>query len=306
MAKKEPPASEGEALAAFLSELESVHEVKEIAGWETGFSKLSAALNGLLPGLHLLIGPPGCGKSTFAKQLLDQAAQHNSMPGLFFTFSEKKDDLRIRTLARLSAVESREIRRGAGYLLHWYGAPKRQMTEAEQMPASWEKLKQAADEAKGWLDFLYLFECDETTTLDDIERRIGEVRALKRSQKLMAVIDECQCLGERGSSLDARLPLIAEQLENLAMRLDMPLIATWPNLKASASPKIAPEEWAERVAGANTIIVMEEDAERTRQFTEPKRAVTLHIVKNRGGERATIHFDFSPGLSKLTEVGSSP
>ena len=58
MAKKEPPASEGEALAALLSELESVREVKEIAGWETGFPRLSAALNGLLPGLTLRIGPP--------------------------------------------------------------------------------------------------------------------------------------------------------------------------------------------------------------------------------------------------------
>ena len=43
MAEKEPPASEGEALAAFLSELEGVHEVKEIAGWDTGFAALSFA-----------------------------------------------------------------------------------------------------------------------------------------------------------------------------------------------------------------------------------------------------------------------
>ena len=43
MAEKEPPASEGEAVAAFLSELGNVHEVKEIAGWETGFAALSFA-----------------------------------------------------------------------------------------------------------------------------------------------------------------------------------------------------------------------------------------------------------------------
>ena len=37
-------------------------------------------------------------------------------PALFFACAEKKDDLRVRTLARLSGLETREIRRGAGYL----------------------------------------------------------------------------------------------------------------------------------------------------------------------------------------------
>ena len=306
MAKKESPASEGEALAAFLSELEGVHEVKEIAGWETGFPKLSGVLNGLPPGLTLLIGPPGYGKTAFAKQLLDQVAERNSVPGLFFTFSEKKDDLRIRTLARLSGLETREIRRGAGYLLHSYGAPKRPMIDAEQMPASWKKLKQAAEEAKDWLDRLYLFECHHRTALSDIERSARSVVKIKGSAQACVVIDDSQRLGDPGSAVEARLPLVAERLGELAMKLDLPLLATWPDLAATAATKPAPEEWAERVASAATIIVMAEDAERSRQFTEPKRAVTFHIVRNRGGEKALLQFNFSPGLSKFTEVGTSP
>lgn len=286
---------------SFIARLESVHEVKEIAGWEIGFPKLSAALNGISPGLYLLIGPPGCGKTAFATQLLDQVAQRNSVPALFFAFAEKKADLRTRTLARLSGLESRDIRRGAGYLLHTYGVPKHQTTEHAQMAPGWEKLQRAAEEAKGWLDRLYLFECDHRTTLRDIEERTRAVVKIKGSARACVVIDDAQRIGERGVSVEARLPLVAEQLEELAMKLDSPLLATWPALAASASIKTAPEEWAERVGGG-TIIVMEEDAERTRRFTEPKRAVRLHIVKNRGGEKATINFDFSPGLSKFTEA----
>ncbi len=295
--EKERLKSEAEELDSFLAELQSSSEVKEIAGWQTGFPKLSAALNGLLPGLTLLIGPPACGKSAFAKQLCDQVARHNSVPALFFAFGAKKADLRIRTLARLSGLESREIRRGSGYLLHWYGAPKRPMTQAEQMPASWEKLKQAAEEAKNWLDLLYVFECDERTAFSDIEQRIRAVREIKGSSRALVVIDDSQRLGDSGSSLDARLPLVVERLHDLALRLDLPLLATWPALR----PAAAPQEWAERVAGADVVIVMAADAERTKQLTEPKQAITLHIVKNRGGEKGTLRFDFSPALSQFTE-----
>jgi len=295
--EKERLKSEAEELDSFLAELQSSSEVKEIAGWQTGFPVLSAALNGLLPGLTLLIGPPACGKSAFAKQLCDQVARHNSVPALFFAFGAKKADLRIRTLARLSGLESREIRRGSGYLLHWYGAPKRPMTQAEQMPASWEKLKQAAEEAKNWLDLLYVFECDERTAFSDIEQRIRAVREIKGSSRALVVIDDSQRLGDSGSSLDARLPLVVERLHDLALRLDLPLLATWPDLR----PAAAPQEWAERVTGADVVVVMEADAERTKQLTEPKQAITLHIVKNRGGEKGTLRFDFSPALSQFTE-----
>jgi replicative DNA helicase len=96
------PVSEAEELDSFLAALEGGGAIKDIAGWETGFAALSRALNGISPGLHLLIGPTLCGKSAFAKQLIDQMARQNSVPALFFAFGEKKNDLRLRTLARLS------------------------------------------------------------------------------------------------------------------------------------------------------------------------------------------------------------
>src|SRR2546425_180364 len=83
-----------------------------------------SSMAGYLPGLYLLIGPPACGKTSLAKQLLDQVALDNNVPGVFFTLAETSKELRIKTLSRLSGLESREIRRGSAYLLHWYGVPK--------------------------------------------------------------------------------------------------------------------------------------------------------------------------------------
>src|SRR5262245_1811571 len=108
--------SEGAQLGEILEELQKDPAVKEISGWETGFAVLSRARDGIRPGLHLLIGKPAVGKTAFAGQLLDQIAMHNNAVGVFFTFAESKKELRIKTLARLSNLDSREIRRGSAYL----------------------------------------------------------------------------------------------------------------------------------------------------------------------------------------------
>jgi replicative DNA helicase len=297
MADVKPPISEAEDLDSFLAGLQSGGAVREITGWESGFPALTRALNGISPGLYLLVGPPGCGKSAFAKQLVDQVARRNSVPAVFFTFTEKKTDLRIRTLARLSGLETREIRRGAGYLLHTYGVSKHGSADPNEMSPGWEKLKLVAAEAKSWLDLIYIEECDQRTTLNDIEQRVREVRELKKSESLMAVIDDSQRLGDANSSFEARLPLIAESLQAMAMRLDLPILATWPDLH----PADASQHWAERTAGANVVMVMREDAER-KPPSGSQHAIALHVVKNRGGEKAVLHFDFSPASAKFIEA----
>ena len=302
MATKYPIESEGEQLDSFLNELEREHAVKEISGWETGFANLSRAFDGILPGLYLLIGPPVCGKTSLAKQLLDQVAVHNNVPGVFFTLSETSKELRIKTLARLSGLESREIRRGSAYLLHWYGVPKAHYGDFEQLPPSWEKLKQSAREAKRWLDLTYIVECKANTDLREIENCIGELRAAANREKIFVVIDDCQRLGRRDQALADRLPIVAEQLQETAVNLKTPIFAIWPNLGEIVESQ--PQAWSEKVASPDVILVLETDQEQTKKLTEPNQALTLHIVKNRGGDKGKLAFDFYPEVSKFVEVES--
>src|SRR5215467_7949759 len=174
MTETRPLRSEGEELHELLDELQRNQTIKEISGWDTGFANLNRALDGMLPGLYLLIGPPGCGKTSFAKQLFDQVAMQNSVPGIFFSFAEQKKELRIRTLSRLSGVENRELRRGSAYLLHWYGVPKRTVS-AEGLPPSWEKVNKVAEDAHRWLNLLYLIECRRDMNIRQIQEQIQEV-----------------------------------------------------------------------------------------------------------------------------------
>ena len=62
-------------------------------------------------------------------------------------------------------MENREIRRGSTYLLHWYGVPKAHYTDTEGLPPSWDKLKKTAEEARSWLDLIYLIQCGQETDL---------------------------------------------------------------------------------------------------------------------------------------------
>jgi replicative DNA helicase len=301
IAMKYPIQSEGAQLESFLDELESERTVKEITGWETGFTNLSRALDGIFPGLYLLIGPPASGKTSLAKQLLDQLVMHNGVPAVFFGLSETAKELRIKTLARLSGLESREIRRGSAYLLHWYGVPKAHYGAVDQLPPSWEKLKQTTRAAKSWLDLTYIVECEPNTNQREIQRCIEAMREAVDSEEIFVVIDDCQRLGQPDQTLPDRLPIVAEELQEIAVNLRTPVFGVWPNLGAESHPRV----WAEKVASPGVILVLENDRERTKKLTQPNQAITLHIVKNRGGEKGTLAFDFYPAFSKFIEVESS-
>ena len=181
MAEKELILSEGALLEAALEDLQREHRVKDISGWETGFANLSRALDGIVPGLYVVVGRPGIGKTAFVKQLLDQVAMHNRVPGAHFSvLPRRRQELRIKTLARLSGLDSREIRRGSAYLLHWYGVPRLASNQTSDLPPGWEKLRRAAEEAKSWLDLIYLVEC--TCGVQSAPHRANHRRNSERRQ----------------------------------------------------------------------------------------------------------------------------
>jgi len=291
--------SEGSALDAALAELERDHAVKEISGWETGFANLSRALDGIRPGLYLLIGAPAIGKTSFARQVLDQVVLQNHVAGIFFSFADTREELRIRTLARLSGLDQREIRRGSAYLLHWYGVPRLSAGEPEDLPPSWDKLKRVTQEAKNWLNKIYLLECVPAITIEQIEAQIAALRLQSQSEQMMIVIDDCQRLNGVHQARDARLQIIAEQLQQTALKFKLPVLAVWPDLEGGSS---AAQRWAEKTASPDVVLVMERDSTQRQSVDELRQAIILRVVKNRGGEKGRLAYEFAPAFATFTET----
>jgi replicative DNA helicase len=298
MSHKNALISEGEALDGLLDELQRKQEIAEIAGWDCGFAKLNRALDGILPGFYSLVGPPGSGRTSFAKQLLDQVAMRNDIVGIFFSFIESKREIRIKTLARLSGIENREIRRGSAYLLHWYGVPRLAGPEAEQLSPSWEKLRRCAENARHWLSSIYLVECRDDTNTEALQAQVCEIRAATNKQKIMIVIDDCHRLSTGNQTLQTRV-LLTQQLCSLVKNLNAALLAVWPS--AGDNVDLTAQTWIEGTLGADVVMVFEEDAGHTKTSVESAQATHLQIVKNRYGARDRLSFDFHPAFAKFSE-----
>jgi hypothetical protein len=118
----------------------------------------------------------------------------------------------------------------------------------------------------------------------------------------MIVIDDSQRLGAADQSLEARLPLAGEQLQSLAKTLNAALFAVWPDLRENG--EVVSRTWAERALAADVVMILQEDPEQTKKLMGPAQAMNIHIVKNRGGDRGKLFFDFQPAFSRFAEATS--
>jgi replicative DNA helicase len=116
----------------------------------------------------------------------------------------------------------------------------------------------------------------------------------------MVVIDDCQCLASSERDLTRRFAMVAEALQRTAVHLESPILAVCPDLREDRST--LPQIWTELAPTADVILVMEIDPDRTKKLIQPNLALILHIVKNRGGERGQLAFDFYPAFAKFVEI----
>lgn len=92
---------------------ELYHQDGAITGLSTGFTDLDAMTAGLQPSdLIIVAGRPSMGKTTFAMNLVENAAMISDKPVIVFSLEMPAESLMMRMLSSLGRIDQTRMRSG--------------------------------------------------------------------------------------------------------------------------------------------------------------------------------------------------
>lgn len=279
-----PLKSEADLTDDFLADLKTPSR-----GYRTGFKKLEKVIRGLTPGLFVIAAPPSAGKTTFAKQLADQVAEESEVPVLFFSYEQSADELRVKSLARLTKVA---------------GSPVTNENIKEGKDA--DTVKEAAAKYKGFGKWIKVIEGSRKHTVGRILLEAQRER-MKTGKAPVIIIDYLQVLPVADPSLrDKRVEVdfLVSELRRIARDIDAPVIAIsamsraeYKNARMTGFKESGGIEYGADIAAIMT--VEDEDEEGA------ERTVALNIIKNRNGRRGRVgmKYDMTHDHFEETDAG---
>lgn len=280
--------SECDRLPDFFDNLVAKQTGGDFTGLDTGFQHLNRIVNGLNPGLMVWGGSPSCGKTTLAVHLAHNVAELNGIPVLYYSLDQNEDDLRIRTISRLSRIENRKLFRG----------------RLDKSSKDISALAEAMDEYRELSSRIYLFGPGYDFSIEKMKLTARRVMREHNAEKCFIVVDYLQKVypSKNYRSEYERMNIVINQFSSTAGDLKCPLLVISEVSRAGYDKKSMKAfkdsgriEYGADVAG---ILVSEGP------LNDNPRLVNLHIIKNRMGEKATIKFDLWLDLSSFDEVGS--
>jgi replicative DNA helicase len=263
--------------------IERIYEKKETyTGVPSGFRDLDDKTSGFQPSdLIIIAGRPAMGKTSFALNIAQYAAQEAKVPVLFFSLEMSKESLAMRLLCSEARVDHQRLRKGL-------------LTDTD-----WGRLARAA----GALSDADLF-IDDTPGVRVMEMRAKARRLqaeLQKQDKKLGLIFmdylQLSSLGKRVESREREISEISRSLKGLAKELNVPVIAlSQLSRKPEARESKRPQLSDLRESGA-----IEQDADvilfvfREEEYTKDKDKEGLAEViigKQRNGPTGTSNLRF--------------
>jgi len=288
--------AEADEMLTFREDLERRRAAgRDILGLTTGFNPLDDILNGLTPGLYIFGGMTSCGKTTLLKQIADHIADVEKVPVLFFSYEQSKEELRIKSLARLSDTDTRDIWRGRGGQ-----AVDKAMTKYQNGPGRLLKIVEASRE-------------DTTERIRAVslmeKRRTGKAPAVILDYlQIIPAIDPLTA-SRPFPSIREKVDFLCSELRRLARDLEAPVLAVSSfNRAAYQNEEEAPQLTAFKESGgieysADAAFTLWHNKKEVLPFKIETRRIILDCVKNRNGKMDKVKLNFVPAWAKFETVG---
>ena len=257
-----------------------------IMGLPTGFGRLDELLNGLEPGLLILAGRPGMGKTTLANLIAANVAA-TGVPVLYVTYENDRANLILKHLCRLAGIAETQVRRGLA-------DPVVLGVQAQHFGAK------AAT--------LYYTEATAGTTVETIRAQGRQLRRRHNSDTMLVIVDYLQKMAPTAGfdGLRENVGAIAAQLRDLSRELNAPVLALASLNRAGYEEGKTPgmanlKESGDIEYGADVVLLLSEGKSDGPPMGNGK-PVTLRIAKNRGGEAGTdVALVFKPSTGDFRE-----
>ena len=269
---------------------------RDFLGLDCGFRHLNEVLNGLPDGVIILSGAPSCGKTTLAKQIADTVAEVEKVPVLFYSFEQSAEELRVKSLSRLSMVDSRHI---------WKG---------RSVPAEWAEVEKAAEDyLQGPGPYLTIIEGDRADTVEAIRAAALIAKRKAGDKRVLLVLDYLQIIPSGKDAPDAlreRIDMNLTELRRLSRDLKSPVLIVSSQNRDAYRDNKPPTLAALKESGgieysADAVVCLWRDKvaseDLTNNFGRLTVRVEAHVLKNRNGELAKVKMDFTPAWSLFTE-----
>ncbi len=271
------------------SSLALIDELKKrggnITGIKTGFTGLDNATAGLQNSdLIILAARPGVGKTSFALNILENAAIREKVPVAVFSLEMSKEQLVNRVISSEALVESTRLRVGN--------------IDANDMQRIAHSLRDIITAP------IYI---DDTPGVTVAEIR-AKCRRLKMEKGLgLVVIDYLQLMEGKGESRVQAVSAMSRSLKIMAKELNVPVITLSQLSRASEKQARRPVLSDLRESGS-----IEQDADIVMMLCRPPEEegseenagniVECNLAKNRAGECSTINLAWRGEFTKFMNL----
>ena len=289
--KKGGPRIVSDILSATVDKIDELyHQEGAITGLSTGFSDLDDMTSGLQKSdLVIVAGRPSMGKTTFAMNLVENAAMISDLPVVVFSLEMPSEQLMMRMLSSLGRIDQTRMRSG------------------QLLQEDWDKLMSAVKMLKDRKLFI-----DDTAGISPTEMR-SRVRRIAREhgdgKVAMIMIDYLQLMQIPGytEGRTNEISEISRSLKSIAKEMECPVVAlSQLNRSLENRPNKRPVNSDLRESGA-----IEQDADiisfvyRDEVYNEdtPYKGVAEIIIgKQRNGPIGTCRLSFVGKYTRFEDL----